>query len=101
MASRLTLQETLKEILRSNYVYFQPPESIKLHYPCIIWEEAKGRPFRADDRLYMYRKTYNLIFIDTDPDSVIPDKIRDLPLCDSGSPYKSDNLYHWPFTIYL
>lgn len=101
MASRLNLQRTLEELLGSRRVYFQPPESLKLTYPCIVYEEARGRTFRASDRLYMYRKAYNLIFIDTNPDSVIPDSIRVLPLCDSGDPYVADNLYHWPFTIYL
>ena len=101
MVSRLDLQKTLERVLGSRNVYFQPPESIKLSYPCIIYEEQRGQTFRADDRLYNYRKAYSLIFIDKNPDSKIPDKIRELPLCDTGSPYKTDNLNHWAFTIYI
>ena len=101
MVSRLDLQKTLTSILGSKNVYFQPPESVKLSYPCIVYEEVKGTSIRADNHLYLYRKGYSLVFIDKNPDSEIPDKIRVLPLCDSGRPYKSDNLNHWPFTIYL
>lgn len=100
MASRLNLQKILEDVLGSRNVYFQPPESIKLKYPCIIYEEARGRSVRANNKLYMYRKRYNLILIDKDPDTVIPDRIRELPLCDTDRIYKSDNLYHFSFTLY-
>ena len=99
--NRLDLQRTLVEVLGSKYVYFQPPESLKLNYPCIIYEEAKGASNRADDSLYLYRKAYYGVIVDKHPDSEIPDRVRYLHLCDVGKPYRSDNLYHWPFTIYL
>ncbi len=101
MASRLNLQKELESVLGSKNVYFQPPESIKLQFPCIVYEEVKGVSTRADDRLYLYRKAYSLIVIDKNPDSEIPDKVRVLHLCDTGNPYKADNLNHWPFTIYI
>ena len=101
MASRLNLQKTLEDILGTRNVYFQPPESVKLQYPCIIYEETRGTTFRANDLLYNYRKAYSLLVIDKNPDSIIPDKVRALPVCDTGNPYKADNLNHWPFTIYI
>ena len=101
MVTRLELQKILKDALGSNKVYFQPTESVKLSYPCIIYEEVKGETTRADDGLYIYRKAYSVLIIDKDPDSAIPDRVRALRLCDTGNPYKADNLYHWPFTIYI
>ena len=101
MVNRLDLQKALVGALGSKNVYFQPPESVKLQYPCIIYEEARGATFRANDRMYLYRKAYSVLVIDKNPDSPIPDKVRVLPLCDTGSPYKADNLNHWPFTIYI
>lgn len=100
MARRLTLQKTLEAILGSRNVYFQPPEGVKLSYPCIIYEEVRGRTIRADDELYHYRKAYNLILIEKNPDTTTPDKIRELPLCDTDRIYKADNLYHYTFTLY-
>ena len=99
--NRLDLQRTLVNALGSKNVYFQPPESVKLTYPCIIYEEIKGASIRASDLLYLYRKAYSGVIIDKNPDSEIPDRVRYLHLCDMGKPYKSDNLNHWPFTIYL
>lgn len=100
MASRLNLQSDLEKLMGSRNVYFQPPESLKLKYPCIVYDEIRGRTFRANDKLYLYRKAYNLIVIDKDPDSEIPDRLRELPLCDTDRIYVSDNLYHFSFTLY-
>lgn len=101
MVNRLDLQRAFVDALGSKNVYFQPPESVKLQYPCIIYEEARGDTIQANDRNYIYRKAYSVLVIDKDPDSTIPDRIREFPLCASGSPYKVDNLNHWPFTIYI
>lgn len=101
MVSRPDLQTALVNVLGSKNVYFQPPESVKLQYPCIIYEETRGNTTRANDRLYLYRKAYSVVYIDKNPDATVPDEIRKFPLCDSGNPYKADNLNHWPFTIYL
>ncbi len=99
--NRLDLQRTLVNALGSKNVYFQPPESVKLVYPCIVYEETDGESFRANDLLYLYRKAYYGTIIDKNPDSEIPDRVRMLPLCETGRPFKSDNLNHWPFTIYI
>lgn len=100
MASRLNLQELLEEILGSRNVYFQPPESIKLVYPCLIYERERGASFQANDDLYNYRKSYTITVIDKNPDSTIPDELEKLPYCTMNNFFKSDNLNHWIFTIY-
>lgn len=100
MASRLNLQKLLESILGSRNVYFQPPESIKLVYPCIIYERNNGRPFHADDELYNYRKSYTITVIDKNPDSIFPDELEKLRYCSMDRYYSADNLNHWIFTIY-
>lgn len=100
MRSRLELHELLVQTLGSRNVYFQPPESVKLSYPCIIYERNSGRDFRADDSLYNYRKSYSLTVIDKNPDSTIPDALLYLPMCSFDRFFASDNLNHWTFTIY-
>ena len=42
MASRLNLQDKLEEVLGSKQVYFQPPESLKLKYPCIVYSRSNN-----------------------------------------------------------
>ena len=100
MASRLNLQKLLESILGSRNVYLQPPESIKLNYPCFIYERTSGRQFHADDDLYNYRKSYTITVIDKNPDSSLPDELEKLRYCTMDRYYEADNLNHWIFTIY-
>ena len=100
MASRLNLQKLLENILGSRNVYFQPPESIKIQYPCIIYDRNRGRSFQANDDLYNYRKSYTLTVIDKNKDSEIPDRLEALRYCTMDRYYPADNLHHWTFIIY-
>lgn len=100
MASRIDLHEELCDILGSRNVYFQPPESVKLKYPCIIYERDNMEIIHADDTSYHLFKRYNVTVIDKDPDSEIPDKVALLPHCRFDRHYKGDNLNHDSFSIY-
>lgn len=99
--SRLELQSVLEEILGSRNVYFQPPESFKLKYPCILFELSDIWVDHADDDIYRKFKQYMITAIDKDPDSELPDKINDLKYCEMDRFYVSNNLNHWVFTLYF
>lgn len=99
--SRLKLHEELCKILGSRYVYFQPPESLKLKYPCIVYSRSNPNKRNANDAMYMSTNKYEGIVIDHDPDSEIPDKIVEhFPMCTLDRVYTSDNLNHFSFTLY-
>ena len=100
MGSRLELQNLLESILGSRNVYYQPPESIKIKYPAIIYSRNDIDNNFADDIVYMQNHTYQIIVIDANPDSEIVDKISKLPMCRYNRHYTSDNLNHYIFTIY-
>ena len=101
MGNRLELDALIREILGGTNVYYQPPESTKLKYPCVIYHLDDGRPEYADDKMYKFMKSYTVTVIDPNPDSTIPDRFRErLPYCRPGRWYAADNLNHWPFTIY-
>ena len=55
MNSRLKLHNILVEILGSGNVYFQPPESITLKYPCIIYGRVGIDAVHADNKLYKHK----------------------------------------------
>lgn len=97
---RLELHQILSTILGSAYVYFQPPESVKLHYPCIVYERSTGDTQFADNSSYIFRVCYRVTYIDKDPDNEIIQKIAALPLCRMDRSYKGDNLNHDSFVIY-
>ena len=100
MASRLELQTLLKTIVPN--VYFQPPESVKLKYPCIVYSLDRIHPSFADDKVYRKTRSYQLILIHSNPDNTEMDAIADLPRCRMDrAPYQSNNLYHYAFTLYF
>lgn len=82
-------------------VYFQPPESLQISYPCLVYELQNIRKVTADNRLYAKFKSYSMTYITWWPDNDTVDFLVSLPMCSfDGQPYKSDNLYHYKFTIY-
>ena len=102
MARRLQLHEKLCEILGTRNVYFQPPESMKIKYPAIVYKVATRDDLRADDIRYRGYVGYDGIFITRDPDSTTMDDLYDnFTYMSSGRPYTTDNLHHNPFTIYF
>ena len=100
MDSRPNLQTKLEEILGSRNVYFQPPESIKLKYPAIIYSLSDIRNMHASNTIHKKDMVYMLTYIDEDPDSENVEKISNLPYCEFDRFYTSDNLNHYIFTIY-
>ncbi len=102
MESRDLLGKKLRAILGSKNVYFQPPSSVKMHYPAIVYKISADEVRYADDRLYYRFKCYDVTYIDYDPDSPIPDRIREeIPYCSYNGHFVSDNLNHHIFKIYF
>ena len=101
MGSRLDLHEELCELLGSRNVYFQPPESIKLTYPCIVYSMSGVFKLNANNRLYKSRNSYEVIVIDRNPDTDIYTRILEhFPMCRFDRMYVSDNLNHYALTLY-
>lgn len=101
MASRLKLHDELCKLLGSTYCYFQPPESIKLTYPCIVYSMSDIDKDNADDRLYRSMNKYEITVIDLNPDSIIPYMIlSQFPMCSFDRSFTSDNLNHFTLTLY-
>lgn len=104
--SRLELHETLCEIVNitepngDRHVYFQPPESVKMKYPAIVYSRTNIQNRHANNNVYKQDDAYTVIVIDSDPESEIPRKVSKLPKCRFDRHYVSDNLNHDSFTIY-
>ena len=100
MSSRLDLHATLCEILGSRNVYFQPPSSVRMQYPAIVYSRKDIEKRSANDGVYRKLPSYEVILVDKNPDSPFVEKILDLPYCSFDRHYESDNLNHDVFTIY-
>lgn len=97
--SRIELQNLLEGILGTRNVYYQPPESIRMEFPAIIYSLNRIRNNHADNSVYIKSKEYELMVIDWDPESEIIEKVLELPFCRFDRSYKADDLNHFVFTL--
>lgn len=116
MRTRLDLQAELEEILGSNQVYFSPPESIKLKYPCIVYTRSSIDSRNANNKVYLKPYRYTVTLIDRDPDSeafkkrekyegeeansLVERLLLHFKYCSHDRTFATDNLNHDVFTIY-
>lgn len=99
MQSRLELHEELCKVLGSRNVYYQPPESIRMKYPAIVYDlEGIENVFSGND-VYLQNCSYRVIFISSDPDSPVIGKLSKFPKSRYIRHYTSDNLNHDVFRI--
>lgn len=98
---RLALHELLCEKLGSRNVYFQPPESIKMKYPAIVYSRNRIKNTSADNIVYRQSVRYTITVIDRDPDSEIVERISQIPRIMFDRSYISDNLNHDTFTLFV
>lgn len=95
------LQFLLENLLGSKNVYFQPPSTTKINYPCIIYQLDYVRSIYANNLPYNNSKRYTLTYVSKSPDQYIPDKIGLLPMCSFNRSYISDNLNHYSYKLYF
>lgn len=100
MRARLELHELLCTALGSRHVYYQPPESVKMEYPAIVYSRNSIENTFAENSVYKQDRQYQIIVIDKDPDSEIVTAISKLPMCQFVRHYEANNLNHDVFTIY-
>lgn len=101
MDQRSKLDSMLAQIIGSNHLYFQPPPTIRMSYPCIVYERNRAKTEFANNKPYSYRKGYKVTVIDKNPDSIYPDKVAQLPMCLFDRHFVADNLNHDVFIVYI
>lgn len=99
MDRRLILSTKLHEVC--GHVYFQPPATIKMVYPCIVYKLENFDPLRANNNIYVNHERYTVTVIDRNPDSEIPYKVAAIPYSKMTRTFENENLHHWVFTIYV
>lgn len=96
-------QQELQALLMTlaDHVYFQPPPSLVMQYPCIVYSRSRARVLHANNKVYRRTKGYQVTVIAKEPDSTIPDKVADLPLCSFDRHYTADNLNHDVYILFF
>ena len=105
MSQRLKLHKIFTDLLGTTgkevtRVYFQPPSNIEMKYPAIVYSRSRMHELRANNKLYRNQTGYMVTVIDPNPDSLIPDRVLNLPLCRFVRHYTANNLNHDVFDIY-
>lgn len=101
MGRRHKLHMKLVDILGSDHVYFQPPASIRLEYPCIIYRRGNAATRFSNNMPYNFTKQYDITYITKDPDDPMVDKIAlAFQMIEHDRFYTADNLNHDVFTLY-
>ncbi len=105
--AKQALHDKLLSVLRSSpsgkgdYIYFQPPTNTSMDYPCIVYNYVNDDDKFADNVRYLSSKRYNVTIIDEDPDSKIPDVLKNMFIhCETGRVFAVDGLYHYTHTLY-
>lgn len=99
MVRRLKLHSELLKLTTN--VYYQPPSTYEMDYPCIRYTLSKDDVKYANNQRYINKDRYQLTIIDEDPDSDLPDKVKTLPLCQLDRTYVANDLNHWVFNLYF
>ena len=104
MRTRMDLHRALIDILGSGeavHVYYQPPESVKLEYPAIVYHRNTVIQTYADNDPYFNHPVYTITVISKEVDDPIVEALLQWPKCSYNRHYKSDNLCHDTFELYL
>lgn len=98
---RLALHGILCGVVGDNKkVYYQPPESIKVSYPCIIYELDNINISPANNKVYNRNFRFRVTVVDIDPSSNIADALsKRFASIRFIRHYNSDGLNHFVFTI--
>ena len=100
MASRVDLQTMLENLSVKPHVYFDPPASVRMTYPAIVYSRSGIDNLYANNLVYGQFNSYSLTVIDEHPDGELYKVVSKLPRCKWNRHYKADNLNHDVFTLF-
>lgn len=108
MGTRVELQEELKSLLGTSEekgnaarCYFQPPESIKMSYPCFVYSRERSDIIDADNLIYRRVHRYSLTYLTYDPDDPLIDGVEEhFRFCRFVRHNKANNLNHYHYDLY-
>lgn len=101
MGDRIGLHNLLKSINSEIQLYYQPPASLFITYPCFIYKDKVGQTLKAADGLYRHINCYELVYIAKTPNvGMINTILGTFQYCSSDNIFTNDGLHHYVFTIY-
>ena len=93
------LEEIQTAANETPHVYFEPPESVKMSYPCFVYHFTGYNAINADDGKYLKSEEYAVRYITKKADPPIPKAFEALPHVSFDTHYVAENLHHFMFTV--
>lgn len=82
-------------------VLFQPPPSVLMEYPAIVYTKKSTYTTNADNKSYTNTRFYQVTVIDPDPDTPLVDAILNkFQMIKHVNNFKANNLNHDVFDLY-
>ena len=99
--SREELQNKLETFLDSRNVYFDPPESIRMKYPAIVYNLYRLNQRFADNKPYRLLPCYLVTIIDRESNlDWVKNMLETFEYCSLERTYYADNLAHYSFILF-
>lgn len=99
MDRRLKLDLLLRTLC--NNVYFQPPETVKMTYPAIVYGLDEIQTRHADNAPFKLSRRYQITYISRNPDDEVTDKIARLSTAAFQRRFVASNLNQTVFNLYF
>jgi hypothetical protein len=100
--NRLELRDVLSSIMEDSgeepHLYFQPPETIKLEYPCMVYHLKTLTSRKANDKPYHKIIGFDITYITRSPASSVPSRMLSEQYMNFDRYYTSENLHHYAYT---
>jgi len=93
------LEDFQTEVGETPHVYYQPPENIKLSYPCFVYSYDSDRVIYSSGKPYLHYDEYTVTYITKQPLPIIVKSMRRLPRLAYDRHFTSDNLHHYVFSV--
>lgn len=98
---RKDLGKMFRKILENDNVYFSPPSSKEMKYPCIRYNLSSATSQFADNGPYLVNLRYEVVLITKTVNNFeLLEKILNLPMTSMDRMYCADGLSHYVFTMY-
>lgn len=101
---RITFDKKLRQILQDNgldvNIYFEPPRSISVKTPNILYKLDRSKPIYGDNKAYVDIAEYTVIFRTKEPCCIIHNDLLKLGQSSFVSKYTKDGLNHYQYKIY-
>lgn len=99
MGTRLQLHDELLALAPK--AYYQPPETVRMEYPCFRYALSDVDSIHADNTSYHDFTSYSVTYISrTHAEEIIAQMKNRFKYCHFDRPYTADNLYHYNFELY-